>query len=276
MVPAEPAPRACIAIMPVQRGKRFPMTSKVRTHIKGWLANPGTRSKVHSTFVHEYAGSDVFVVRARAEAGASSLTAVYEASRALFNVAAQRFDVIHMQLPGTGTPQGVRDTGDEPLETRLSFPSRFTVTQTVRAWREWRLRHPSRTCRLVLHTLAEAVTMEIAAGRLDVLELLSCDDVRFATEVARDDDGVERRVFELIPGRTKLANIVKRLDLAPAQWTVEVSPRTNLHKSFRPERGIHVWANRTLHELGVVPGSTLHFRRARGGGGRGASQARGR
>jgi hypothetical protein len=42
-----------------------------------------------------------------------------------------------------------------------------------------------------------------------------------------------------------------------------VSPRTNLHKRFRPERLVHFWADRTLHELGVVPGSTLHFRRAR-------------
>jgi hypothetical protein len=263
MVPDIPTPGACIAILPVQREGRFPITRALRTRMKGWRANPAARPQVHSTFVHEYAGAGVFVVRARAEAEASSLTAVYEASRALFDVAARRFDVIHMQLPGTGTARGVRNTGDEPLEPRLSFPARFTLIQTVRAWRDWSRRNPGHTCRLVLHTLAESVTMEIAAGRLDVLELLSCDDVRFATEVARDDEGVERRVFELLPRRTKLADIVDRLDLSPAQWTVEVSPRTNLHKRFRPERLVHFWADRTLHELGVVPGSTLHFRRAR-------------
>src|SRR6185436_13016186 len=112
--------------------------------------------------------------------------------------------------------------GSAAPEVNRSFPARFSLIQTVRAWSAWRARQKTARCRLVLHTLAESVTMEIAAGRLDVLELLSCQDVRFSSEILRDDGSVERRVFELPLRTTKLAAVVEQLDLSVAQWTVVV------------------------------------------------------
>src|SRR5262249_27311583 len=115
--------------------------------------------------------------------------------------------------------------------------------------------------RLVLHVLAESVTMEIAAGRLDVLELLSCEDVRFSTEIVRDDRSVERRVFELPPRSTRLHDVIRKLDLGRRGWPVAVGPAPSLHREFRAGLPVEKCAARTLHEIGVVPGSTLHFRR---------------
>jgi hypothetical protein len=160
-----------------------------------------------------------------------------------------------MQLVATRVGEGARRVAGP------GFPARFVLIQTVRAWRDWRARHSAARCKLVLHVLAESVTMEIAAGRLDVLELLGCEDVRFSTEIVRDDRTVERRVFELPPRTTKLAEVTRQLDLPTKQWTVEVSPRPSLHERYRAVVRVEGSAATTLHELGVVPGSTLHFRR---------------
>jgi hypothetical protein len=70
---------------------------------------------------------------------------------------------------------------------------------------------------------------------------------------------MERRLFQVMP-EIKLGKIVRELQLSPALWALEVTPPPSLEdpglESLRKQMG------RTLQSLGVVPGSTLHFRRA--------------
>ena len=260
-LPRQQGPRECIAISPVQRSGRFVISRALASRLKAWRVDPGRQPVARTQFVHEYSGSDVFLIRARTGASPSSLTAVYDAALSLFRTAGRGYDTIHMQLPATGA--GRIAGGQATPDVNRSFPARFSLIQTVRGWSALRARNPTAHCRLVLHTLAESVTMEIAAGRLDVLELLSCEDVRFSTEILRDDGSVERRVFELPLRTTRLAAVIEQLDLSSRQWTVEVSPLTNLHPKFRAERRVTMCVGQRLDELGVVPGSTLHFRRTR-------------
>jgi hypothetical protein len=280
-LPFELAPRACVAVPAMIERGRFVFTRGVALRLRAWGIDPNAkpsslRARRRSTSaestsnaatsastsgrVHELSRAGVFALRSTSSAGADDLTDVYDGSLALFRAAGPRYDAIHLQLAATRANESAAKVAGP------GFPARFVLIQTVRAWRDWLARHPRARTKLVLHVLAESVTMEIAAGRLDVLELLSCDDVRFSTEIVRDDHTVERRVFELPPRTTKLASVTRELDLPTKQWSIEVSPRPSLHRRYRAVRSVESCVGATLHELGVVPGSTLHFRRgARGG-----------
>jgi SIR2-like protein len=255
-LPARLRERECAAFPAVDGPGGFKFTPGLALRRAAWGVPKSARPRAVAAHVHEFVGARVFVMSMAANAGARSLTAVYDAALALFRVAGRRFDTIHMQLIATRTTGAASGAGP-------GFPARFVLIQTVRAFRDWRARNPTSRCKLVLHALAESVTMEIAAGRLDILELLSCEDVRFSAEIIRDDRTVERRVFELRPHATRLDAVVEQLDLSPRQWAVEVSPRPSVHRDYRPERPVANCLEATLHELGVVPGSTLHFRRGR-------------
>ena len=255
-LPAERRSGECMLVTGIAAGNRLRFTPAVARRFKTWgIAD--ARPKKRSGLLREYVGAGVFAIRSAANAGASGLTHVYDAAGDAFRRIGSRFHTIHMQLVATRAGKAPNEDPAGP-----GFPARFVLIQTVRAWRDWRVRHPKSRRKLVLHVLADSVTMEIAAGRLDVLELLSCDDVRFSAEIVRDDRTVERRVFELPPRTTRLQAVTRQLDLRPRQWKVEVSPRPSLHRAFRPELRVETSLGRSLHELGVVPGSTLHFRRA--------------
>jgi hypothetical protein len=260
-LPFEHGPHECVAVPGIAAGGRLEFTPGIERRMRAWRVD-ARRAKVIHHRVHAIDGTRVFVLSTAANVGANRLTDVYDGAMALFRATGQRFATIHLQLVARRVEEAAAERSGEAAKSKgPAFPARFVLIQTVRAWRDWRARHPTSRCKLVLHVLAESVTMEIAAGRLDVLELLSCEDVRFSTEIVRDDHTIERRVFEQPPRTTKLAAIAKQLDLAARQWTLEVSPRPSLHRSFRAKRRIDSCAERTLHELGVVPGSTLHFRR---------------
>ena len=130
--------------------------------------------------------------------------------------------------------------------------------QTVRAWAAWRNTHPSVDCKLALHVVLDAVYQDIASGRIDVLELLSCADIRFFVEVVSDAGEVERRLFQTMSDLT-LDAVVEDLQLSPAQWRVKVTPPPSLD-----DRWFELNAEtltQTLQTFGVVPGSTIHFHR---------------
>jgi hypothetical protein len=111
---------------------------------------------------------------------------------------------------------------------------------------------------LALHVVLDAVYHDIISGRIDVLELLSCRDMRFFAEIVSDAGVLERRLFQMMPD-TPLNEIVRQLQLSSEHWTVEVTPPPSLEApatiSLRDRLA------ETLQSLGVVPGSTLHFRR---------------
>jgi SIR2-like protein len=239
----------------------------------------GTSVRRVAPRLHEFTGHRAFILTTIERTSARYLAAVYDSALTLFRKIGRRFRTIRMQLVGTrrssggsrwgSAPRGRRRKDSPDAESARSVPAqangRFVLIQTVRAFRDWHARNPTARCKLVLHLVAESVTMEIASGRLDVLEILSCEDVRFATEIVRDDRTVERRVFERYPRTTRLRDIVKQLDLSVHQWTVEVSPWPTLRLGFRAERPVANCLGETLHALGVLPGGTLHFRRRRRG-----------
>jgi hypothetical protein len=113
-------------------------------------------------------------------------------------------------------------------------------------------------CKLALHVVLDAVYQDIASGRIDVLELLSCVDIRFFVEVVSDADELERRLFQTMPDLT-LEALVEDLQLSATQWTVKVTPPPSLDDRWLDLNSEIL--SQTLQRFGVVPGSTIHFHR---------------
>ena len=149
----------------------------------------------------------------------------------------------------TNARDGVADWSVRP------FPERFSFIQIVRAWGAWRRAHPDMPCRLALHLVAPSVYMEIASGRVDVLELLSCADVGFWAEILTDSGDVERRLFQ-VEQDLPLSQIVSEMNLSPDHWMVQVSPAPTLDQ---PVHRLAAALSTTLQDLGVVPGQHASF-----------------
>lgn len=209
-----------------------------------------------------YRDRHVYAVRARSENDERTLSAIYDAALQLFKEAAeQQYRCIRMQLLAAGgTGKHQESTG----WTVRPFPERFSFIQIVRAWGDWRRGAATTPCRLALHVMSEPVYADVASGRLDVLELLSCRDLRFWAEIVPRTGEIERRLFQEMPD-VLLDEIVQALNLSADQWTVEVSPATTVEELARPNRPVRACLNLNLQGLGVVPGSTLHFRRPEAG-----------
>jgi len=110
----------------------------------------------------------------------------------------------------------------------------------------------------VLHVVADSVFREIASGRIDVLELLSCTDSRFFVEVVGERGEPERRLFQTMP-EVSLAHVAEDLQLAPGMWQAKVTPPPDIQDAWHALDDATL--ERTLASFGVVPGSTLHFSR---------------
>jgi hypothetical protein len=192
----------------------------------------------------------VYAVLSRSKDGQRSLSHIFAAAQTLFDRAASRFRFIHLQLLAAG---GTEKYPGDPLH----YPERFSLIQTLRAWRVWRNAHEDVPCRLVLHVVSPAVYMDVASGRIDVLEILSCADVRFFVEIIQDDGGIERRPFQR-GADEELGVLVEELKLPVDLWAMEVTPPPSL--DLQP--ALRDCVKLSLQDNGVVPGSTLHFRRA--------------
>ena len=142
------------------------------------------------------------------------------------------------------------------------FPPRFAFVEIMRAFADWRRRHASGACRLTLYVVDPELYMEIGSGRIDVPELLYCEDVRFWAEIVTPSSGIERRLFQETRTKT-LGDIAEALDMSVEHWEVEVSPPPDFVSEVLP---LAKKENRDkkVEALGVVPGSTLHFRRLLG------------
>ena len=90
-----------------------------------------------------------------------------------------------MQLLATG---GVEKHGvtDDAWKVR-TYPERYSFVQTVRAWGAWRKENADADCRLALYVVLDAVYLDIASGRIDVLELL----VKEGETIAQDQGILE-------------------------------------------------------------------------------------
>jgi hypothetical protein len=152
-------------------------------------------------------------------------------------------------------------TGSERSRGRRPFPSRFSLVEMVRAYAEWRRENPNAVCDVAIHIIDPAVSRGIASGRIDISELLNCRDIRFWAEVVLDSGELERRLFQCMPDVKLRKVVVEDINLPPELWTVAVTPPP-LFEEPEP-KPIEPLLSSSLTELGVVPGSTLHFRRAR-------------
>lgn len=177
----------------------------------------------------------------------------------MFEHVGERYRRIRMQLLATGGTD--KHDASQPRWKMRTYPERFSFIQTVRAWAKWRDHHPKLDCRLALHVVLDSVYLDIASGRIDVLELLSCKDIRFFVEVVSETGEIERRLLQMMP-ETKLDEVVGYLRLSRDHWTVELTPPPSLEK---PSESLRERLKLTLLQLGVIPGSTLHFRRVKRG-----------
>ena len=130
---------------------------------------------------------------------------------------------------------------------------------------EWRREHPEVECRLALHVVDQSVSREISSGRIDIVELLHAESIRFWAEIVENGVLLDRRLFQE-DELTRLQTIVDDLGLPTRYWTFLVSPPSGITENPDPvaldmaEAG-HTPTSRSLRELGVVPGSVLHFHR---------------
>jgi hypothetical protein len=243
----------------------FVVSTELQPTLKDWCAQPLPKPRKLSKYVAEYEGCDAFAVRARPEHDdTKDLLQVRSAAFDLFEQAAPRFKCLRMQLLASG---GNNDERGGPRYSVRVFPARFAFVEMVRAWGEWRRRMPTNDCRLALHIVDSSVYREIQSGRIDVLELLLCEDVRFWAEIVEREVLVERRQFQTSE-TTPLGDILRELGLPEQGWQILVSPLTRIDQPDDPVAlGTKHFDGRVLtelsvRELGVVPGSTLHFSRS--------------
>jgi hypothetical protein len=139
---------------------------------------------------------------------------------------------------------------------RSQFPERLALAQVARAFGYWRRVQPSSRFELELHTWKPAIYQELASGRLDLIELLSSETLRFWAEIVESSGAVERRLFHERPDFS-VGSLLARLELPAEGWTLEVSPAPSPNFAPREAREL---VDDTLIDLGVAPGSALVLR----------------
>lgn len=142
---------------------------------------------------------------------------------------------------------------------RSLFPDRMALAQIARAFGYWKSFRtgPGSGFELELHTWKPSIFQELASGRLDLIEMLSAEDIRFWTEIVESNGAVERRLFHEEPS-FEMKALFERLELPAKGWTLEVTPAPSPEFEVRPADAC---LNDSLIDLGVVPGSSIVLRR---------------
>lgn len=209
-------------------------------------------------YVGRITDSDIFAVRARSDDNALALEHIHAAAMEFFELASRDYRVAHMQLLAAGDASSSQ-ARDESWR-RHSYSERYSFVQIVRAYADWRRAFPERELRLQLHVLAPQVHLELASGRIQVLELLTCSDMRFYAETIDADGSYERRLFQL-PPTTELREVLDALHLPARGWRIELHPTPGMLLNEGDSIELSRTRNAKLFELGLVPGSTITFRR---------------
>jgi hypothetical protein len=268
-LPTSPMKGECLAVS-AGGASTFSFSKGISEVMEGWGVGVNEHpEKLSAQYLGVFPGRDVYAVRARSDLDERSLAHIYDAALALFKHVTKNYNCVRMQLLAVSGDHetdkagctkndraaGGADKCEVPADIR--YPERFSFVQIVRAWATWRSRNPNASCRLALHIDLDSVYQDIASGRIDVLELLSCRDIRFFVEIVSHTGEVERRLFQNMPN-DRLGPLVQGLGLSPQHWTMNLTPPASLQS----EPPLQERLDLTLHALGVVPGSTLHFRRA--------------
>jgi hypothetical protein len=202
-------------------------------------------SSIDGALARFHGSPNVVAVLARDAGNKHDLRNVFPVGEQLFEYAANaNMRRLVMQLPAAGR--------------NAPFPERFAFAQLLRAFGYWkRVIRPRYELVLELRIWQPAIYQELASGRMDVLELLSSEAVRFWVDIERGDGTVERRLFSEAPER-ELRELQRRLELPESGWTIEVIPAPRAHQK---PYAIGEVLDRSLIDLGVVPGCTLSIRR---------------
>jgi hypothetical protein len=164
-------------------------------------------------------------------------TAAYE----LFSrVSAAGFERLMMPLVAAG-PSG-------------HFPPRFALIQTICALRDWRKKN-AEPLSVSIHVVDPNVIHTLTANKIDIGELLSCGDVRFWVQVV-GDSGIVERTIQILPGTTRLRELLDSMGLPKRGFLVDVTPAPTNEYRAEPVQSV---LGRTLDALGVVPGATVQL-----------------
>jgi hypothetical protein len=251
-----PGPGHCLVVSAGGSRRSFFFSPGIQRVLPGWGVQPNQQPEVaEKPEEAKYIGvfspkAQVYAVRARTEASERALSSIYTATLLVLCKAAAEPEhrCINMHLIAGGS---VESHGRRP------FPPRFSLVEMVRAYAAWRRENPDAVCDVAIHIIDEAVSREIASGRIDISELLNCRDIRFWAEIVLDSGELDRRLFQCMP-EEQLGKIVGDMNLSPDLWKVDVTPPPFFEE---PPQKIEPLLSSSLRELGVVPGSTLHFRR---------------
>jgi hypothetical protein len=245
-----PGPGHCLVVSAGGSESSFFFSKRIEETLLGWDVQSPYQPDVAEQYIGVFSKAPVYAVRARTEENGRALSTIYTATSLVLRKAAEHgHSCINMQLIATGSNASLG---------RRPFPPRFSLVEMVRAYAEWRRENPNAVCDVAIHIIDETVSREIASGRIDISELLNCRDIRFWAEVVLDSGELERRLFQCMPD-VQLCKVVGDINLPPDGWTVEVTPPPRLEEP-KPE-AIKSLLSSSLTKLGVVPGSTLHFRR---------------
>jgi hypothetical protein len=249
-----PGSGSCLAVSAGGSDSLFFFSPSIRSVLLGWGVEADEQPNAVGQEIGVYPKAPVYAVRARTPENKRALSQIFTATRCLFRSVGSKYSHIHMPLIATGSI-----SEQNPTRGLRPFPPRFSLMEVVRAYAEWRREDPKAACSVSIYVLDPAVTRELASGRIDITELLICRDIRFWAEVLLDTGELERWLFQRAPDE-QLGKVVDDIRLAPECWTVEVTPPPSFEA---PEgRPLEPLLDHRLTDLGVVPGSTLHFRRS--------------
>lgn len=258
-LPAALADGECIAVSAGGRLGSFHLSETIRSFLRsdvGLGSDPRDWSE-RGKYLRFDAAKRVWAVRARSDDDQRVLADVQRAATALFDACSREgLRVLRLQLLSSGGEQ--RPDARTPLHERQNFTNRFAFVQITRAWAAWRREHPHVDLRLVMHLIQPEVYSEIASGRLDVLELLTCEDLRFWVEVRWSEAEIERRLFQLASTQP-LRAVLATLNLPAPGWTFRIVPWGD--PRYAQALNVGESLDCTLEELSLVPGATLRFER---------------
>ncbi len=242
--------KQCLAVNAIGTpGKDYAFSRGIHALLRRAGVEDADPLEVHGDgHVARFSGHPIYAVLARSKRGEHDLRLIARATGELLDCA---WDDGHrhvlLQLLAAGRQR--------------IFPVRMPFIQIARAYAQWRREHPRRRLRLSLHVVAPAVTAEIGRGRLDVIELLTCTDIRFWVIVDNRHDEPLRVLLQR-PAETGIDELAAELRTTGRGWHVLVYPppyededEKRLVKARRP----------TLESRGVVSGSTLVFTKRKPG-----------
>lgn len=237
---------ACLAVS-AGRGRAGPQLGEMARGIpalaesgpEAWTQLEGTR------FLYRHESEPIYAVAATTEENQRDLRRIAWATEELLEHAvASGHDTVHAGLlsAGPGT----------------DWPPAYSLIQMLRgARRHARRATEGRSASLIVHLLDPSVLLSLWAGRLNVDEVLSCDDVRFWTEVdPGDGSGQLERVLLVKSGAERLGTVAEALGIPREGWSIELWPAPDGEHRAAPAG--ELW-DATLDEIGIVADSTLRF-----------------